>query len=242
MYRDQANEDWFTLYGSSLSDAEVEYVYNEDTGEYDEVEKALTTLKFDVLNDIFVEIIPSLELFNFTSPETPSTEKFKEALKDFDFIAFFGGDKRKKRDVQAADSSSADDEKSSAIDLEGEELLQESAVSDDMDDAETEEGSGGLMRQTREEQNTETPLEGGGGDTSTLDPLMEAQNFYSTLYGDIDRFVTTLARVFRNTTNTRRKRSHEGADSCSFLYALPRYVIINFKLKGRGNFRDSTNL
>ena len=197
MYRDQANEDWFTLYGSGLGDAEVEYVYNEDTGEYDEVQKALTTLKFDVLNDIFVEIIPSLELFNFTSPETPSTEKFKEALRDFDFNAFVGGDKRKKRDVQAADSSSADDEKSSAIDLEGEELLQESAVSDNIDDAETEEGSGGLVRPTREEQTTEAPLEGGGGDTSTLDPLMEAQTFYSTLYGDIDRFITRS--FYRNT-------------------------------------------
>ena len=236
-YRDQATEDWFTQYGSSLGNAEVEYVYNEDTGEYDEVQKALTTLKFDVLSDIFVEIIPSLELFNFTSPETPSTEKFKEALEDFDFLSFFGGDKRKKRDVQAPDSFPVKDEKSSSVlDLEGEELMRdkrETAVSDNLDDDETEEGSGGLMRPTREEQNTEMPLEGGGGgDTSTLDPLLEAQNFYSTLYSDIDRFVTTLARVFRNTTNARWKRSHEGADSCSFLYALPRYIgiVINSKL------------
>ena len=109
-------------------------------------------------------------------------------------------------------------------------MLDMTTYKDFLDDAETEEGSGGLVRPTREEQTTDAPLEGEGGDTSTLDPLMEAQTFYSTLYGDIDRFVTTLARVFRNTTNARRKRSHEGADSCSFLYALPRYVVINFMI------------
>ena len=217
LYRDQASEDWFTLHGSGLGDAEVEFVYNEDTGEYDEVEKTATVLKFDVLTDIFVEIIPTLELFNFTSPDTPSTEKFKTALLNFDFLTFFGGEKRKKRDVPTADN-----EKTPALDLEGEELLQESDVSEDLDNT---EGSGELNRPPRQEENTEMPSEGGGDDTTTLDPLMEAQSFYSTLYGDIDRFVTTLARVFRNTTNARIKRSHEGADSCSFLYALPRYFV-----------------
>ena len=188
----------------------MEYVYNEQTGEYDTVEKTATILKFDVLTDIFVEIIPTLELFNFTSPETPSTEKFKEALEDFDFLSFFGGGKRKKRDVKTSSSTSAD-EKKPAIDFEGEELLQESAAEN--------EGSGELIRTPRQTS------EGSGDESTTLDPLMEAQGFYATLYGDIDRFVTTLARVFRNTTNTRWKRSHEGADSCSFLYALPRFLV-----------------
>ena len=187
----------------------MEYVYNEETGEYDPVEKTATILKFDVLTDIFVEIIPTLELFNFTSPETPSTEKFKTALEDFDFLSFFGGEKRRKRDVQTASSTSTD-EKKPAIDLEGEELLQESAEN---------EGSGELIRTPRQTS------EGSGDESTTLDPLLEAQSFYATLYGDIDRFVSTLARVFRNTTNTRRKRSHEGADSCSFLYALPRFFV-----------------
>ena len=154
-----------------------------------------------------------MELFNFTSPETPSTEKFKTALEDFDFLSFFGGEKRKKRDVKTSSSTSAD-EKKLAIHFEGEELLQESAVSD----AENE-GSGELIRTPRQTS------EGSGDESATLDPLLEAQSFYATLYGDIDRFVTTLGRVFRNTTNTRRKRSHEGADSCSFLWALPRYFV-----------------
>ena len=46
-------------------------------------------LKFDVLNDIFVEIFPSLELFNSTTPDSPSTEKFKAALEEFDFSSYF---------------------------------------------------------------------------------------------------------------------------------------------------------
>ena len=193
----------------------MEFVYNEDTGEYDEIEKTPTILKFDLLSDIFAEIIPTLELFNSTTPEIPSTDKFKTALEEFDFLSYFGGDKRRKRDVQTADSSEVDDDRASALDLEGEELLQESAVSDEI------EGSGELLRPTREEQSTEMPAEG-GSEITTLDPLMEAQGFYSTLYGNIDRFVTTLSRVFRNTTNTRRKRSHDDGSSCSFLYGLPR--------------------
>ena len=372
-------------------------------------------LKFDVLNDIFVEILPSLELFNSTTPDSPSTEKFKAALEEFDFSSYFDYNKRRKKRETETDTTtviiSAADEMSTTLVLEGEEtitdsetttvsdlemstvnqlkvstlrngeevttisesssleadvtfinfettsnqvseqttvvlagsekieentdstilattatesepeeitfnagaegesvtrdqttstLMEDESLSDSLLTSETTEVSQpeeikdpgedvgtATIRSTREAEQTEMPsldnqngideedeegLEDGDSnvenenhddeekfgdeldesteklekddeqtettettttdsadytdETTTQDPLLEAQNFYSSLYDDIDSFVSTLAGVFRNNTKTRKKRSHEAADICTFLYALPRYLLL----------------
>ena len=219
--REVEREDWFTDLSTYLMEEDdtddntdnVEYVYNEETDTYDR--KPPTFLRVEKLWSVFYEIMAEMDFFTKLTPDTPSIDTFITELRNFDIASHYDIEVvRKKREATSTTSTSSTTTSSTTS---------SSTTSSSTTSSSTTSSSTTISSTDSEEE-------------TTLDPVVEAQEFYSSTFESLNRLTLLLRNIFNNSSSSsvRKKRStydsltDEEKERCDFIYSLS-YDISNLR-------------
>ena len=100
-----ATEEWYLQFSADFIDVDdMDFVYNDETQEYDEVPKDTSYIKMKYLKDIMLTVLREIDFSNSDQPTSFYLDQFKSNLQNFDYITHFSElyYKRKKREVTSS--------------------------------------------------------------------------------------------------------------------------------------------